>query len=123
MLKPGVIIADNYDHHHHPMLSFSNNDFYLSSCGGAMVLTYHWGDLASSHRAIDQQLVNILRAVNEPDQVHAKLMQAKKISRAISLQTHRLKRLAIVAGSRGLRCDRDLRWAVPAVASNARPFG
>eukprot|EP01050_Picozoa_sp_SAG11_P010071 SAG11_NODE_990_length_6270_cov_38.630044_7_plen_109_part_00 len=50
------------------MCRYSNNDFFLSSTGGAQLLAYHWGDIATANQIIDKQIPNILRATREPDQ-------------------------------------------------------
>eukprot|EP01051_Picozoa_sp_SAG22_P005356 SAG22_NODE_315_length_12535_cov_3.240351_15_plen_413_part_00 len=58
----------NYSHHHHYLAAFANNDFWLSSPGGALVMALHYGDLATAHVAIDNHLLSIVRQANEPNQ-------------------------------------------------------
>ena len=63
-----AITEYSYDNHHVAMCAFSNNDFYLSSCGGAGLLAFHWGDLVNANLCFDNHLPNILRSCFEMDQ-------------------------------------------------------
>ena len=78
-----AIDSYNYDHHHHFMLNWTNNDFYLSSPGGALVMALHYGDLATANRAIDKHLVNILRQSNEPNQAPEAFGECAVVSGAL----------------------------------------